>query len=145
MKTVLSSSTSQWIYKHTKSPWNRRPFPRVATILSIPLCRFRNRALCSFLPTKEYTGGVHFPDVPEETDEVFLRTSPVLCARATSFTKFTHGSQVSYCEFVNITFSSAGNLFCLQKRWGITIISHPWLSREMAPQLQNHSCTTVSP
>ena len=37
-------------------------FLRVVT-LSILLCRFRNRALCFFLPTKEYADVVHFPDV----------------------------------------------------------------------------------
>ena len=74
-------------------------FLRVVTLLSIPLCRFRNMALCSLLPTKEYAGGVHFPDVlGEKTNEASLRLSQVFCARATSFTKFTHGFQVSYCE-----------------------------------------------
>lgn len=45
-------------------------FLRVVTLLSIPLCRFRNRALCSLLPTKEYAGGVHFPDVLGEKKQM---------------------------------------------------------------------------
>lgn len=87
------------IYRHTKI-FTLEPmsFLRVVT-LSIPLCRFRNRALCSFLSTKEHAGAVHFTDVlGKKTDEASLRLSQVFCARATSFTEFTHGFQVSYCE-----------------------------------------------
>jgi hypothetical protein len=64
MKTVLPY-TSQQIYTNIQRspPWNLMPFPRRATVLSVLLSRLRNRTLLSLLPTEQYAGGVHFPDV----------------------------------------------------------------------------------